>query len=192
MESQLSYGRDGRKHKRLSDNLLLFILILFAVTFGMVTLLDQFSDGEIPGVVHFDSLTLPPDIQDSPQSRTLPPAVGEPGATWQNCGIYAEATATENGLHTLAHGAVWITYQPELETADVRYLEEMLDGEKYVLLSPYPGQPSPIVVTAWGVQLELSSVTDTRLTQFIARYRLSPHAPESGATCVGGTGQPVK
>src|SRR5690606_29052587 len=185
METQLTYQQDPKKHRRLSDRQLLYLLIIFTVTFGLVSLLDRFSDGEIPGVVHL--------APASPLSgNILPPAIGATGDVWQNCGIYRQPVANENALHTLAHGAIWVTYQPEPEAAAVHSLENLLRGEKYVLLSPYPDQTSPIVVTAWGVQLELSSVTDTRLMQFIARYRLSAHAPESGASCVGGIGEPVR
>ncbi len=42
-------------------------------------------------------------------------------------------------MHSLEHGAVWITYDPALPDSDVETLQERLD-ENYTLLSPYEGQ----------------------------------------------------
>jgi hypothetical protein len=64
-------------------------------------------------------------------------------------------------------------------------------SSRYVILSPYPGLPSPVVASAWGKQLQLPSVSDPRLGQFIDYFRQGPQTPEPGATCAGGTGTPV-
>ncbi|HOU41602.1 MAG TPA: DUF3105 domain-containing protein, partial [Promineifilum sp.] len=60
-----------------------------------------------------------------------------------------------------------------------------------LLVSPYPEQRSPIVMTGWGVQLELDSIDDDRVGQFVERYRVGPNTPERGAACTGGTGEPL-
>ena len=45
------------------------------------------------------------------------------------------------------------------------------DGpNRYLLLSPYPGQHAPVVATAWGAQLSLDSVSDPRLLAFLEHY----------------------
>jgi hypothetical protein len=67
----------------------------------------------------------------------------------------------------------------------------MVRGQTFLLLSPYPGQRSPIVLTAWSVQLEVGSPTDSRVEAFINRYRLGPTTPERGAACTGGVGEPI-
>jgi hypothetical protein len=66
----------------------------------------------------------------------------------------------------------------------------MARGEGYTLLSPYPDQASPIVLTVWDRQLEVDSVEDARVSEFIDRYK-QIRGPEAGAPCSGGTGTPV-
>ena len=121
----------------------------------------------------------------------LPPTGGIHSGTWQNCGIYAESIVAKNAVHSMEHGAVWITYQPELSTGDVEELRDSARGESYVVLSPYPGLKSAVVLTAWGIQLEVDSANDGRISDFIDRYQQGPQTPERGASCVNGTGTPI-
>jgi hypothetical protein len=39
------------------------------------------------------------------------------------------------------------------------------------------------VATAWGKQLQLPSVNDPRLKQFVQAFENGPQTPEPGATC---------
>jgi hypothetical protein len=89
----------------------------------------------------------------------------------------------------MEHGAVWITYDPELPGSDVAALQDMARGQSYLILSPYPDQDTELVLTAWDVQLQLDSITDDRIDQFIERYRRT-RGPESAA-CSGGVGNPI-
>jgi hypothetical protein len=121
----------------------------------------------------------------------LPPIGGVHDPTWQNCGIYDTVLETKHVIHSLEHGAVWVTYNPEMPPEDVTALQELVEGEDFVLLSPYPRLQSPVVLTAWGIQLELDSVNDSRIATFIERYQQGPQTPELGATCQNGTGSPI-
>src|SRR5215212_2335736 len=103
-----------------------------------------------------------------------PPVGGPHNPVWQNCGFYALPVANENAVHSLEHGAVWITYSPDLPQEQVDRLQELGNGQSYILISPYDGLPSPVVASAWGRQLQLDSVDDARLDAFIREYRLSP------------------
>ncbi len=120
-----------------------------------------------------------------------PPAGGKHSATWLNCGIYTQPVPNENAVHDLEHGAVWITYRPGLPAADIARLTALATGQSYLTLSPYPGLPAPVVVSAWGKQLRLTSARDAKLAGFISTYRQSPNAPEPGAPCTGGVGSPA-
>lgn len=117
---------------------------------------------------------------DYPQT---PPVGGPHNPTWLSCGVYFEPVPDENAVHSMEHGAVWITYNPDLPADEVQRLAEITEQSDYRLLSPYPNLPSPIVVSAWGFQLHLQSADDPRLMQFIQQYESGPTTPERGAPC---------
>jgi hypothetical protein len=110
---------------------------------------------------------------------------------WQNCGFYAEPIRDENAVHSLEHGAVWITYRPDLPQDEVERLRDLAQNETFVLVSPYPGLDSPVVASAWGKQLALESAEDPDLERFVQAYRQGPQTPEPGAVCTGGIGNPA-
>lgn len=115
-----------------------------------------------------------------------PPVGGEHHPVWLNCGVYDEPVRNENAVHSLEHGAVWITYRPDLPASDVDTLKDATP-DTYALLSPYEGLPAPVVVSAWGHQLQLTGAEDPRLEEFIQEYRQGPGTPEPGALCTNGT-----
>ena len=81
-------------------------------------------------------------------------------------------------MHSLEHGAVWITYDADsLTDAEVERLREYVPGG-YGLMSPYEGMDTPIAVSAWNAQLKLDSVDDSRIEQFFQAYWRSPDVPE--------------
>ena len=120
-----------------------------------------------------------------------PPVGGDHNAVWQNCGTYTEPVPEENAVHSLEHGAVWITYRPDLGDGQVGELERQADGETHVLVSPRPDLPAPIVASAWGQQLELDDAGDPRLDEFVRAFQQGPQTPELGALCSGGNGTPA-
>jgi hypothetical protein len=122
-----------------------------------------------------------------------PPVGGEHNPVWQNNGFYEEPVRKENAVHTLEHGAVWITYSPDLSQDQQEALREIVEGQDCLLASPYPGLPTgtPLVASAWGAQVRLDGVDDPNLQRFIRSYRKGPQTPEPGAACTGGTGDTV-
>lgn len=122
----------------------------------------------------------------------LPPVFGEHFAAWQNCGIYIEPVDLGNALHSMEHGAVWVTYRSDLDAAKIKSLQDLARGHKYVLLTPYAKQTSDVVLTAWGVQLVIDSFPDDRAAKFIAYYKEGPQNPEPGAPCDGAIGNPLQ
>jgi Protein of unknown function (DUF3105) len=119
-----------------------------------------------------------------------PPAGGPHNPVWQNCGFYAEPVRDENAVHSLEHGAVWITYSPNLPQDQVQRLREIAQSNNYVLVSPYSGLQSPVVASAWGKQLTLESADDPNLERFVRAFSQGPQTPEPGAACSGGVGEP--
>lgn len=121
----------------------------------------------------------------------LPPMGGDHDPAWQNCGVYTEPVLSAHAIHSLEHGAVWITYQPGLAADQVAVLEQLMEGRSYTLLSPFEDLASPIVLTAWGAQLELDDANDPRAEVFLERYVQGAQTPEPGAACTGGVGTPA-
>jgi hypothetical protein len=121
----------------------------------------------------------------------LPPVGGEHNAVLQNCGFYDEPVGSEHAVHSLEHGAVWVTYDPDLSHSNIRVLEALADQHDYLLVSPFEGLPAPVVASAWGVQLLLDGVDDPFLEAFIDYYEQGPQTPELGAACSGGTTETI-
>jgi hypothetical protein len=118
-----------------------------------------------------------------------PPVGGEHNPVWQNCGYYDKPVRDENAVHSLEHGAVWITYSPDLPQDQIADLKNIAEARSYILVSPYPDLPSetPVVASAWGKQEGLDGAKDPDLESFIQAYRQGPQTPEPGAVCTGGT-----
>lgn len=121
-----------------------------------------------------------------------PPVGGQHNPNWLNCGIYDQAVPNENAVHALEHGAVWVTYRPDLTPDQVSQLRALVKGRDYAILSPYPNLPAPVVASAWGLQLRLDNPGDERLSRFLIKYMQGPQTPEPGAVCYGGVGTPVQ
>lgn len=133
---------------------------------------------------------LPEPVASVP-GTLLPPVGGDHDPVWLNCGIYPEPVPTFNAVHSLEHGAVWVTYAPGLADSQIAALTDAVQPYPYTILSPFDELAAPIVVTAWGVQLELEDAEDERLDVFLARYVQGEQTPEPGAACSGGVGQPA-
>ena len=123
--------------------------------------------------------------------KQTPPAGGEHNPVWQNEGFYDAPVRDENAVHTMEHGAVWITYRPDLPQAQKDEIRQLVEGQTCMLASPHPDLPTPIVASAWGKQLTLESADDPDLERFIRAYRQGPQTPEPGASCTGGTSDTV-
>ena len=167
------------------------LLIIVPIVIGIVALgaFSLYRLRPVEGTTEFGAQERGHDAGTTFASTGLPPVGGAHDPRWQNCGIYTEPVDTGPAVHSMEHGAVWITYRPDLPAEDVAVLQNMVRGTSYLLLSPYPDLKSDIVVSAWGVQLEPDSVSDERIDEFVDRYRGG--GPEPGAPCTGGLGRPV-
>lgn len=166
-------------------------VLLLAIAGGITAVVVSKNDAKnIPGVVSYSGLSRN-HVSGTVKYSTSPPVGGDHNATWLNCGIYSSPVANENAVHSMEHGAVWITYQPTLPAAQVTALQNDVRGKTYVILSPYQGMTSPVVASAWGKQLTLTSASDDRLGKFITTYAQGPQTPEPGSPCTGGTGTPT-
>jgi len=145
---------------------------------------------------------------------TYPPVGGPHDPTWLTCGEYDKTPRWENAVHDMEHGAVIITYKPDLAADQIQRLKDFVKNAptavatvtdpssgksqsadtklKYLDLFPYSGQTSPIVLSAWGHQLDVPDASDSRIQKFVDAFRVKQGiTPEIGASCAGGTGTPV-
>ena len=112
----------------------------------------------------------------------VPPVGGIHNPVTMPCTFYDQPVPNERAVHSLEHGAIWITYRPDVPAADVEMLAALARSRNDVLVSPWPeGLPSPIVASAWGRQLQLQSVNDPRLPEFVRLY--ANQGPEINARC---------
>jgi len=157
-----------------------------------------------PAAGKADSGTLAHEHVTGPVTYAVTPPVGGPhSATWMNAGVYTKPIPNERAVHSLEHGAVWITYDPDLPAAQVKQLVALVNKQSYVDessagttgqanrfvdLSPWASNslPSKIVISSWGYQLRVSSPTDSRLQQFVDTFRhAQKYAPEYGSSVDG-------
>jgi hypothetical protein len=173
------------------------IVLAFVAGFGALVWIDsgqRQEQGPVEGVEEFEVASgvnnHTPDTVDYEQD---PPAGGAHNPVWQNVTFYEEPIRNENAVHTLEHGAVWITYSPDLPQEQIDTIQQIVEGQDCMLASPYPGLPedTPVVASAWGAQLRLESADDPNLERFVNSYRKGPQTPEPGATCSGGTSDTV-
>ena len=127
-------------------------------------------------------------VVDYPQT---PPTGGEHNPAWLNCGVYDQPVPNENAVHSLEHGAIWVTYDPSLSDADLETLKSQLPST-YIVLSPFDDLPSPIVLSGWNTQLQVEDAEDPRIPEFLEEYWQSQNVPEPGALCTGAIDAPGK
>ncbi len=112
-----------------------------------------------------------------------PPLGGDHSPTPLTCAVYTTPVPNENAVHSLEHGAVWLTYQQGVDPAPLAQLAQL--DPSYVLVSPYPTQPAKVMATAWGIQLRAGSPTDPELEKFVKKYAGGGQGGEPGASCSG-------
>ena len=144
------------------------------------------ANGEPEGTKTYEGLTQ--THVDTPVSYPQSPPVGGPhNPVWQTCAFYSKPLINEHAVHSLEHGAVWITFAPDLPSAQVDVLKKLAKTSNKILVSPFVGLLTPVVASAWGKQLLLPSANDPRLAQFAKFFADGPQTPEPGASCSGGT-----
>lgn len=173
----------------------------------------------IPGVLAWDTTGWPGG--GSPRAGALehqhvagpvtyiitPPVGGPHDGIWMNAGVYTKPVPAERAVHDMEHGAVWLTYNPNLPASEISTLTAFVakqsliaetgesaagiaagNSNRYVDLSPWETNslPSPIVISAWGHQLRLTSASDPRMQKFVDMFRHSAvFSPEYGSAVDG-------
>jgi hypothetical protein len=148
---------------------------------------------EISGVQNFRKSD--PDLVKGSQHQAgvikyaqSPPVAGPHNARWQNCmgDVYDAPIANEHAVHALEHGSVWITYKLGMPADQVAKLAEKVQGKEKMLMSPVEGLSSNVSLQAWGYQLKVDTVDDSRIDEFIRTLRVNASIEGPTAVCDGG------
>lgn len=134
--------------------------------------------------------------------QVVPPVGGPHNPIWMNAGTYTQPVPTERAVHLMEHGAVWITYRPDLAADQVAALTAFAGKQtlipepsvsaqaanRYVVLSPWKDAslPAPVVISSWGYQLQVQDAADPRLQTFVDTFRNNQkYSPEYGSPVDG-------
>lgn len=118
---------------------------------------------------------------------STPPKGGPHDQYWAACTgvVYDRPVRSENMVHSMEHGAVWVAYDPaRVSGPALDTLRSKVQGVQYSMLSPFPGLDRPVSMQSWGHQLKVDDAGDQRVDQFLTAVRQNPNThPEVGASC---------
>ncbi|MCW2696132.1 MAG: uncharacterized protein JWR62_1217 [Modestobacter sp.] len=153
---------------------------------GRITAADQLS-----GLQTFEYAAGQEHVTTPVSYEQTPPVGGPHDYEWADCTgtVYDVDIRHENAVHSMEHGATWISYDPaRVGEDDVATLADLVEGTSGLMLSPNEGQPSPISLQSWNHQLSVDSVTDERIQQYTDFMTFNDEFyPEVGASCENPT-----
>lgn len=116
-----------------------------------------------------------------------PPVGGAHNAVWQQCmgNIYDAPIPNEHAVHSLEHGAVWLTYRSGLPADQVETLAGKIRNKQFTMMSPVDNLDSTVSLQAWGYQLKVDDINDSRIDLFIEALAKNGTL-EPGAGCDQG------
>ncbi|MEU9038182.1 DUF3105 domain-containing protein [Streptomyces sp. NPDC048352] len=171
------------------------------VGFGAWVLIDQKQkekDAEaarkapVSGEQTWDAKKLGRNHVETPVKYEMnPPVGGDHHPRWMNCNgdVYKNPVPEVNAVHSLEHGAVWVTYSDKAAAGELDKLREKVTKTPYTLMSPVKEQAGAIMLSAWGKQLTVDKADDPRVAQFFTKYVQGQQTPEPGAACTNGLGE---
>jgi hypothetical protein len=152
------------------------------------------SADQIAGLQTFDYAAGQEHVSTPVTYTESPPVGGAHDPEWADCTgtVYDVDIRHENAVHSMEHGATWITYDPDtISDGDLATLKKLVTGRQGLLLSPYAGLTSTISLQSWNHQLAVSSAGDKRVQQFADFMTfngdITGHYPEIGASCENPT-----
>jgi uncharacterized protein DUF3105 len=110
----------------------------------------------------------------------LTPAGGLHDASPLRAGNYDDPVSDGNAIHSLEHGFVWITYQPDqISDAELDTLEDIAsDFGRDTILSPRLENAFPIIIVSWEQRLTQTTLDELVLRDFVSTNR--NRSPEPG------------
>ncbi|WP_326591156.1 DUF3105 domain-containing protein [Streptomyces sp. NBC_01294] len=180
-------------------------IVVGLVGFGAWVLIDQKQDEQrkkeavetarknpVSGEQTWDAKNLGRNHVETPVKYEMnPPVGGDHHPRWMNCNgdVYKNPVPEVNAVHSLEHGAVWVTYNEKAAKAEVDKLAATVGKTPYTLMSPVKEQAGAIMLSAWGKQLTVDTADDPRVAQFFTKYVQGQQTPEPGAACTSGVAE---
>jgi hypothetical protein len=107
--------------------------------------------------------------------------------------VYQQQPLEQTAIHNLEHGYVTVYYAAEGENAlapeIVSALEDLVNDETEVLMSPYDGLAEPLYFVAWGARQACDPPADASSADaveaaegFISEWKNGQYAPEAAAS----------
>ena len=128
----------------------LVVIAALGAFLAVVLLSDRRQEASEPaGVQSFENLSRNHTYEPVTYEQS-PPVGGDHNPIWQNAGFYEEPVPNEKAVHTMEHGAVWITYEPDLPQDQKDELRQIVESQECLIASPYPDLPTLVVASAWG------------------------------------------
>ena len=120
------------------------------------------------------------DLSEMEIVEGRPPVGGPHFVTPLETGTYGEPVGEGFVVHSLEHGIVWFSYNPDLVSeADLSALEAIADDfANDVILSPRRGNAMAIAASSWGRLLALDALDEELLREFVVTNR--NRSPEPG------------
>ena len=188
----------SRARARRKRSIITFAGVLFAIVFIMALVVPRNTQntssggvntgghialdaddgrGHIEGNIPYDGTysVVPATSGSHWAGATTPVGVPSP-ARW---GRYDGVLPDEVLVHNLEHGGIGFHYDCEEECPEiVKGLDDIIPrNPSQYIMSPYPGLPSKIAITAWRHHLYLDEVDVDQIRDFIDEYQ--DRAPES-------------
>ncbi|MET8544971.1 DUF3105 domain-containing protein [Kitasatospora sp. NPDC004799] len=145
------------------------------------------ANADIPGVKTFGELSRT-HVKEKVTYPMTPPVGGDHNAIWADCmgHVYDQPVENERAVHSLEHGAVWVTYNGKATPDDIKTLSDKVKKTPYSMMSPYLEEEGTITLNAWSTQLTVESASDPRVEQFFTKYVQGKQTQEPGASCTMG------
>lgn len=113
---------------------------------------------------------------------TNPPTSGNHWPTPVLDGLYDKVQPDEGLVHSLEHGRVWISYQPDISQNVIDEIKELAEGRIRIIVTPRAANETDIALAAWTrldtFDLENGELDKNRILDFIERY--DDKGPERG------------
>ncbi|WP_395296673.1 DUF3105 domain-containing protein [Kitasatospora hibisci] len=195
-ELRAAEQRRDRRNKIIAS-VVVGVLVIGAIATGTWIVMDANKDKKakeaaasapIDGVQTFGDLSRN-HVKEKVTYPQTPPVGGDHNAVWLDCmgHVYDQPVENERAVHSLEHGAVWVTYNDKATPDDIKALSDKVQATPYSLMSPYPDEKGTITLSAWSTQLVVDSASDPRVNAFFTKYVQGQQTQEPGASCTMGS-----